>query len=116
VASTNWPELLYKFDTARIRTATRLVFNGMEGSRTVNGAIWDGEEQGLRGDRCSVVEGHGHAGPGGTAQNADRRAAARLVAERCGEAKTARLVEEAKVWQAREADGYLPPDASGREI
>jgi hypothetical protein len=31
VASTNWPELLYKFDTARIRTATRLVFNGMEG-------------------------------------------------------------------------------------
>jgi 3-dehydroquinate dehydratase/shikimate dehydrogenase len=45
VASTNWPELLYKFDTARIRTATRLVFNGMEGAGRLMGLFGMGKSK-----------------------------------------------------------------------
>ena len=62
------------------------------------------------GTHCKDVQVVGAAG------NADGRATARLVGERCGETEAARLGEEAKVWQAREADGYLPPSACWRKI
>jgi 3-dehydroquinate dehydratase/shikimate dehydrogenase len=45
VASTNWPELLYKFDTARIRHATSLVFNGMEGAEPLMGLFGTGKSK-----------------------------------------------------------------------
>ena len=83
---------------------------------TADGAVWGGEEQGLRGDCGCHGGGNGGSDTGGAAGNADGRAAAGLVAERCGEAEAAGLGEEAKVWQAREAVSYLPPGACWRKI
>jgi hypothetical protein len=51
VTSTNWPVLLYKFDTVSTRKATMLVFKYLEGGLTCNGAVRDGEKPGLRGGR-----------------------------------------------------------------
>jgi 3-dehydroquinate dehydratase / shikimate dehydrogenase len=45
VTSTKWPELLYKFDTVRIRDATRLVFNGMERAGLLMGLFGAGKSQ-----------------------------------------------------------------------
>jgi 3-dehydroquinate dehydratase/shikimate dehydrogenase len=50
VTSTKWPELLYKFDTARIRNATRLVFNGMEWAGALMGLFGAGKNR-----VCAVV-------------------------------------------------------------
>jgi hypothetical protein len=83
---------------------------------TADGAVWDGEKQGLRGSGGCDGNGHGPAGKDGAAGNADSGVAAGLVAERCGEAEVSGLGRETKFWVRRQVTGYLSPGVCGRKI
>jgi hypothetical protein len=94
----------------------RALFSMAWRGRSADGVVRDREKPSLRCGCGCDGQGNGGTDAGGVAGNADGRATAGLVAERCGEAEAAGLGHETKVRNTREAAGYVSTDACGREI
>src|ERR1700674_4250264 len=90
MASTNWPRLLYKFDTAYYKPCFQ--WHGRD--RTPDDAVWHREEPHLCG-RCGCNGGgNGPAGPPSVARDPNRGIAPGLVEQRCAASAFPLLAEE----------------------